>query len=96
VFSSRIQLKAERIRQARQVVEDTDDVSHFKQRLVREAEVAQRLPVFFHHASGRSAELFGDGAQRALPRGELKFAPAPLLDRFDEAGLAALRTQNSA
>jgi hypothetical protein len=53
-------LKAEAIGEARQKVENPDDVPNFEQLLIAEAQVAQRLPVRARHPRRHCAHFFGD------------------------------------
>jgi hypothetical protein len=53
-----IELQAEAVRKAREVVEYADDVRDFEDGLVVEAQIAQRLPVFL--AGRQMPRSFGD------------------------------------
>jgi len=79
-----VELEAEAVREAGEVVEDADDVRHLQAGAVVEAEIAQRLPVFRDHPGRRRAHLLPDRAEGALSLGEMgQIAPPPLLDRLD-------------
>ena len=87
-------MKAEAIGEARQKVENPDDVPNLEQLLIAEAKVAQRLPVLACHPRRRCAHFFGDMTERADARGQVgQFAPSMLLDSFDQLRVSAFDTQ---
>jgi hypothetical protein len=87
-------LKAETISEARQKVENPDDVSNFEQLLIAEAQVAQRLPVLARHPRRRCAHFFGDMTERADARRQTgRFSPSMLLDRVYQLRVPAFDTQ---
>lgn len=90
----RVQLEAETVREAGEVVEDADDVGDLQQRELVKAEVAQGLPVLPDHARGGGGELFCHRAEGAVARREVsQLAPALLLDCFYQGRVAVLSTQ---
>ena len=69
-------------------------MGNFETALVIKTKVAQRLPVFFHHAGWSRAQLFGYCTQCALTRRQTRgLAPAFVLDRFNQSWIAILCTQ---
>ena len=87
-------MQAEPVCEARQIVEQSHDVSDFETPLVVEAKGTEFVPVALDHSRGRCAELVCDLAQRALEGREgLQFAPPMLLDRLRQLRVAVLRTE---
>lgn len=93
-MSRGVQLQTESVRQARQVIEDADNVRDFETGLIVESQVPERAPVLFDHTRRRGAEFFSDGTERAVARGQAgNLAPAFLFDRFDQRWIAMFGTQ---
>ncbi len=91
---SGIELQAEAVSEAGEVVEDADDVRHFEAGVVIEVEIAQGLPVRRDHPGRSRAHLLRDGAEGALAVGQIgQIAPSPLLNRFDKCRIALFDTQ---
>src|SRR5579864_4075264 len=67
-FDCRGNLKAEAIGEARQKVENPDDVPDLEQLAVAEAKVTQRLPVLARHPRRRCAHFFGHVTERTDAR----------------------------
>lgn len=89
-----IELEAEAVREASEVVEDADNVCDFQAGVVVEAERTQWLPVLLNHSGRCCAHLFRDRAEGALAVGQIgKITPPPRLDRFDQCRIAVLDTQ---
>ena len=61
-----IELQPKPVGQPGQIVEDADDVRDFKNRLIVEAQLAQRPPVLGGHPRGHRAELLGYIVQCAI------------------------------
>ncbi len=77
-------MQPEAVGQPGQVVENANDMRDLKARLVVEAQVSQRLPIFFDHSCRRCAEFLCDRTQRAVAWRKLwHFPPALVLDCFD-------------
>jgi hypothetical protein len=77
-------LQPEAVSQPGQVVEDANDMRDLKARLVIEAQVSQRLPIFFNHSRWRCAEFLCDRTECAVARRKLwHFPPAFVFDCFD-------------
>ena len=79
-----IKLQPEAVGEARQVIEDADNMRDFETCLIVKSQVSKRLPIFLDHAGGGSTELLGDCAQGAITRGEFRYiSPTFVLDRLD-------------
>ena len=90
----RIQLKAEAVRQSRQIIENADDVRKFQDPLIIESHVAKGPPILFHHARRRGAQLLRNSTERSVAsRQTWSFVPCPELDGFREFPGSAFYTQ---
>jgi len=87
-------MKSEAIGEARQKIENSDDMPNLEHLAVTEAQVAQRLPVLARHPRRRCAHFFGDMTEHANARRQAgQFAPSMLFDRVDQLRVPAFDTQ---
>ena|SRR5215472_6901941 len=61
-----IKPEAEAVGHPGQVIEDADDVADLEERLLVEAELAERLPILVCHPGRRGRQLLGHGAEGTL------------------------------
>ena len=90
----RVQLEAQTVGQAGQVVEYAHDVGDLQTRLIVESQVSERLPIVLGHAGGRSAHLVGQFAKLevSVSRGH-GVAPTPIDQGLDDCRVSVLDTQ---